>query len=119
KNTAPCIAYISYKLLKKDPLAKVICSPSDHMILDQEKFSNICEEGLAFVEREDALLTVGVEPSKPETGYGYIQYTDEPIDGSFYKVKTFTEKPDRALATTFLKSGDFLWNSGIFLWSVK
>ncbi len=118
KNTAPCIAYISYKILKKDPQARMICSPADHLILDQELFSKICLEGLKFAENENALLTLGIKPSRPDTGYGYVQYDTRPLSDHIYKVKTFTEKPDLELATTFLKSGDFLWNAGIFLWHV-
>lgn len=119
KNTAPCIAYISHKINKLDPEACIICSPADHLILDPEAFSNICKEGLQFVKDHDALLTLGIKPSRPDTGYGYIQFETEAFTDHIYKVKTFTEKPDAKLAGTFLESGDFLWNAGIFLWNVK
>jgi len=118
KNTAPCIAYISYKILKRDPEARMICSPADHLIMEQEFFSKVCRDGLQFVGAEDALLTLGIKPNRPDTGYGYIQFNTEPHLNRIHKVKIFTEKPDRELAETFLKSGDFLWNAGIFLWSV-
>ncbi|HLR38724.1 MAG TPA: mannose-1-phosphate guanylyltransferase [Chitinophagaceae bacterium] len=116
KNTAPCVAYISYKIHKKDSEARIICSPSDHLVLDQDNFSQVCREGLDFVGRENVLLTLGVTPNRPDTGYGYIQFNTDMANNHFHEVKTFTEKPDKELATTFLKSGDFLWNSGIFLW---
>lgn len=119
KNTAPCIAYTAYKIQKKDPEARMICSPADHLILDQELFSKICLNGLQFVEKEPALLTLGIKPSRPDTGYGYIQFDTNPCADQIYKVKTFTEKPNEELASTFLKSGDFLWNAGIFLWHVQ
>lgn len=119
KNTAPCIAYISHKIKKLDPEANMICTPADHLILDPEAFSNICKEGLQFVNDHDALLTLGIKPSRPDTGYGYIQYETKAFVDHIYKVKTFTEKPDITLASTFIKSGDFLWNAGIFLWNVK
>lgn len=118
KNTAPCVAYVSYKIQKKDPQARMICSPADHLILDQDLFFDICLEGLRFVGQEKALLTLGIKPSRPDTGYGYIQFNTQSQEEGIYKVKTFTEKPNEELAATFLKSGDFLWNAGIFLWHV-
>jgi len=123
RNTAPCLAYAAYRLKQKDPDAVMVVAPSDHLILKEEKFLRQVEAGLEFVSANDALLTLGMEPSRPETGYGYIQANGEKyieISGnSFRKVKTFTEKPDIKLANVFLKSGDFYWNSGIFFWSLK
>jgi mannose-1-phosphate guanylyltransferase len=119
KNTAPCIAYISYKIHKQDPQANIICAPADHLILDPDAFSRICEEGLRFVSQRNALLTLGIKPTRPDTGYGYIQYDMKPFAENIFRVKTFTEKPNLELAQTFLKSGDFLWNAGIFLWNVQ
>src|SRR4051812_19958650 len=118
KNTAPCIAYISFKLQQKDPEASLIVAPADHLILDEEKFRAVCSTALAFAQRHKALLTLGIKPTHPNTGYGYIQHEDKSIEDSLYKVKTFTEKPNKELAQTFIASGDFLWNSGIFVWRV-
>ncbi len=119
KNTAPCVAYIAFKLLQKNPKAAMIVAPSDHMILDGETFKNIALKALDFVDKSSSLVTLGIKPTYPNTGYGYIQYDIEVIEEDIYKVKTFTEKPDLELAKTFLLSGDFLWNAGIFIWKAK
>ncbi|HPH86751.1 MAG TPA: mannose-1-phosphate guanylyltransferase [Ferruginibacter sp.] len=119
KNTAPCIAYISYKLLQKNPNANLICAPADHLITDQESFMKICQDALHFTSHIKALLTLGIKPTNPNTGYGYIQYEPYAVSENIFKVKTFTEKPDKELAKTFIASGDFLWNAGIFVWEVK
>ena len=119
KNTAPCVAYISYKLQQLNPDANLICAPADHIILEQEAFKNICTEALDFTANIKGLITLGIKPTYPNTGYGYIQYDQKPVTANVFKVKTFTEKPDIALAKTFIASGDFLWNAGIFVWQVK
>lgn len=119
KNTAPCIAYISFKLLQKDPQASLIVAPADHIILDNTAFHKVCLEALTFVNKHNAFITLGIKPSHPNTGYGYIQYEQYAITDSVYKVKTFTEKPNLELAKTFVASGDFLWNAGIFVWQVN
>jgi len=119
KNTAPCIAYISYKLAQLNPEANLICAPADHIITDDESFENICLSALAFTSNIKALLTLGIKPTNPNTGYGYIQFEQMAVSNNVYKVKTFTEKPDRDLAKTFVASGDFLWNAGIFVWQIK
>ncbi len=119
KNTAPCIAYASYKIKSKYPDASCVVAPSDHLIIDEKAFTDQILKGLQFVEAHDALLTLGIKPSRPDTGYGYIQYKEEQEDSGVHKVKTFTEKPDLELANQFLESGDFLWNAGIFIWSIK
>jgi mannose-1-phosphate guanylyltransferase len=119
KNTAPCIAYISFKLQQLNPEASLIIAPADHLILQEDRFLEVCEEALHFVNGQNALLTIGIKPSYPNTGYGYIQHEDSEAGAGVYKVKTFTEKPNLELAKTFLASGDFLWNSGIFIWQVK
>lgn len=119
KNTAPCIAYINFKLNKIDPEASLIVAPADHLILNDEKFLESCQEALSFVNHFNALITIGIKPSYPNTGYGYIQHDSLEATPSVFKVKTFTEKPNRELAETFIASGDFLWNSGIFVWQVK
>jgi mannose-1-phosphate guanylyltransferase len=119
KNTAPCIAYISFKLQQLNPDASLIVAPADHLILDEDKFLDVCHEALEFVNHFNALITIGIKPSYPNTGYGYIQHEGIEAIPSVYKVKTFTEKPNRELAKTFIASGDFLWNSGIFVWQIK
>jgi mannose-1-phosphate guanylyltransferase len=119
KNTAPCVAYISHKLLKLNPEANLICAPADHIILEQENFKTICLSALDFTASIKALVTLGIKPTHPNTGYGYIQYEQAAVSENVYKVKTFTEKPDLELAKTFIASGDFLWNAGIFVWQVK
>ena len=119
KNTAPCVAYISFKLLQKDSEASLIVAPSDHMILDNENFRKITLQALDFVGHIKSLVTLGIKPTHPNTGYGYIQHDAMPVADGIYKVKTFTEKPNIELAKTFISSGDFLWNAGIFVWKVK
>jgi mannose-1-phosphate guanylyltransferase len=119
KNTAACIAYISYKLLQLNPEANLICAPADHIILDPHGFKATCLQALHFTSNIKALVTLGIKPTHPNTGYGYIQYDQQQVDENVFKVKTFTEKPDRDLAKTFISSGDFLWNAGIFVWQVK
>lgn len=119
KNTAPCVAYISYKLQQINPQGSLICAPADHLILDETAFIKVCLEALQFVSSHKALLTLGIKPSYANTGYGYIQYEQQSVSSNVYKVKTFTEKPNLELARTFLASGDFLWNAGIFVWQVK
>jgi len=119
KNTAHCIAYISYKLHQLNPHANLICAPADHLILDNEAFVQVCADALHFTSHIKALLTLGIKPTNPNTGYGYIQFEPFPVSDNVFKVKTFTEKPELEMAKFFLQSGDFLWNSGIFVWSVN
>lgn len=119
KNTAPCIAYISFKLMQHDPEARMIVAPSDNLILETDEFVKTAKRALDFVGHINALLTIGIKPTYPNTGYGYIQHETMPAAPEIYKVKTFTEKPNLDLARTFLASGDFLWNAGIFIWKVK
>jgi mannose-1-phosphate guanylyltransferase len=119
KNTAPCIAYISFKLAQKDPQATFVVAPSDHLILEQENFQKIVEQSLDFVSHIKALATLGIKPSNPNTGYGYIQYEGLEVSKGVYKVKTFTEKPTQEIAESFIASGDFLWNAGIFAWKAS
>ncbi len=119
KNTAPCAAYFAHKMMALNPNANIIMSPADHLIMDERAFERTTYDALDFVAKHDALLTMGVKPTRPDTGYGYIQYDVEEELDKVYRVKTFTEKPSLELARTFLKSGDFLWNSGIFIWNVK
>ena len=121
RNTAPCIAYANYKIYKKDPNAVIVTAPSDHLILKENIFQKVISEGLDFVADKDALLTLGIKPSRPETGYGYIQIngTKSAENKNINKVKTFTEKPNKELAKVFYESGEFFWNAGIFIWSLK
>lgn len=118
RNTAPCIAYATYRIQTINPEANIIVAPSDHLILKSDQFIEDIEKGLEFVTHHDVLLTLGVKPTRAETAYGYIQVCTDKVDG-VHKVKTFTEKPSKELAEAFVKSGEFVWNSGIFIWSLK
>ncbi len=121
RNTAPCIAYANFRIQSINANAKIIVAPSDHLILNEKAFMETLEKGVDFVTRENNLLTLGIEPTRPDTGYGYIQINKEDSDHStrIKKVKTFTEKPDLELARFFVQSGEFYWNSGIFIWSLQ
>lgn len=122
RNTAPCVAYASYKIHKLNPHAITVVAPSDHLIIKEDVFIKAIKSCFAKAKSEDCLVTLGIKPTRPDTGYGYIQFVNEPNtekDKRIYKVKTFTEKPDHDMAKFFMKSGDFLWNSGIFIWSTK
>lgn len=119
KNTAPCIAYISFKLQQLDPNSSLIVAPSDHIILDTPTFISISNNALNFVSQNEALITLGIQPTYPNTGYGYIQFDTNTETQQIFKVKTFTEKPNLEIATSFLASGDFLWNAGIFVMKVS
>ncbi|MFT6815272.1 MAG: mannose-1-phosphate guanylyltransferase [Sphingobacteriales bacterium] len=121
RNTAPCIAYAAYKIASKNAKGAMVVAPSDHLILDEQKFIEEVETSLEYSLAQNQLVTLGIKPSRPDTGYGYIQFKkeSEKSEEEFHQVKTFTEKPDLDLAKTFVKSGEFLWNSGIFVWSVK
>ncbi|WP_114778401.1 mannose-1-phosphate guanylyltransferase [Botryobacter ruber] len=118
RNTAPCIAYASYKIAQLNPNANLIVAPSDHVVLKEEAFTNVLQQALSAARKEDVLITLGITPSRPDTGYGYIQYIENGTE-TIKKVKTFTEKPNLEIAQMFLESGDFVWNSGIFIWSAK
>tara|TARA_B100000287_G_C20532002_1_gene741262 strand:- start:39 stop:1088 length:1050 start_codon:yes stop_codon:yes gene_type:complete len=121
RNTAPCIAYAAFKIQAINSNANIIVAASDHIVLKEDKFVQVANDCLQIVSEHDILLTLGITPHRPDTGYGYIQFTEEIINGNkkAKKVKTFTEKPNHELALNFLDSGDFLWNSGMFVWSVK
>lgn len=118
RNTAPCVAYVCQKIHHANKDAQIIVTPSDHIILKEEKFKETVDKALQFTQNNEVLLTLGIKPTRPDTGYGYIQQEDESTEG-IYKVKAFTEKPDKELAKTFYKSGDFLWNSGTFIWKAS
>ena len=122
RNTAPCIDYANHRILEREPEAQIIVAPSDHLILKEDIFLDTLKQGLDFVGKNDALLTLGIKPSRPETGYGYIQAIQKPLKGhevvALKKVKTFTEKPDPEMAKIFFERGEFFWNAGIFFWSL-
>ena len=117
RNTAPCIAYAAFRLKAKDPGAVMIVTPADHLITGEEEFGKAISEGVGFARSNDVMMTIGIKPTRPDTGYGYIQ-VDEKCDG-INKVKTFTEKPGEELAKVFVESGEFFWNSGIFIWKTE
>lgn len=122
RNTAPCIAYATYKLLKKNPQANVVVTPSDHAIYNEDLFKETILKAFEWVEENDVLMTLGVVPTRPDTNYGYVQAcggkkafeSNVPVP-----VKTFTEKPDKDMASLFISTGEFFWNAGIFVWKAK
>ena len=118
RNTAPCIAWAAYHIQAINPNANIVVAPSDHLILNETAFLSVIEQGFDFVSSRPALLTLGITPSRPETGYGYIQVGENGENG-ISTVKTFTEKPNAELAKVFVESGEFFWNAGIFLWNVQ
>ncbi len=121
RNTAPCIAYAAHKIGVENPDANIIVSPADHIILKEDEFSEVLLTALEATAKNNWLLTLGITPNRPDTGYGYIQLSDDEDTGykNIGKVKIFTEKPQLEMAEQFLASGDFLWNSGIFIWSLS
>ena len=122
RNTAPCVAYANYKIREENEDAIIVVAPSDHIILKEDEFVSNIKTAMKAAKENDWLLTLGIKPSRPDTGYGYIQFLEGdvyPEDNQLRKVKTFTEKPNLEIAKSFLESGDFLWNSGIFIWSLK
>jgi|TARA_B110000091_G_scaffold214603_1_gene269755 mannose-1-phosphate guanylyltransferase len=121
RNTAPCVAYGCYKIHDKNPNANILVAPSDHLIIKEEDYLNAIRAAFDSCANEDILITLGITPTRPDTGYGYIQATDILLESNkdLLKVKTFTEKPNIELAEVFFESGDFSWNSGMFIWSSK
>ncbi|MBS1647725.1 MAG: mannose-1-phosphate guanylyltransferase [Bacteroidetes bacterium] len=122
KNTAPCVAYAAYKIHQKNPKAVTVVAPSDHLITKEDVFLKAVKSCYNKASAADCLLTIGIKPTRPDTGYGYIQFVNsdqKEKDARIKKVKTFTEKPDAAMAQFFMESGDFLWNAGIFIWSTQ
>ena len=121
RNTAPCVAYGCYKIHDKNPNANILVAPSDHLIIKEEDYLNAIRAAFDSCADEDILITLGITPTRPDTGYGYIQATDISLESNkdLLKVKTFTEKPNKELAEVFFESGDFSWNSGMFIWSSK
>lgn len=115
RNTAPCIGYASYKIQKKNPKANIIVAPADHIILKEEEFKKRIRIAIQYAQENEALVTLGIKPTNPNTGYGYIQFGEN--EGEVKRVKAFTEKPNLELARKFIESGDYTWNAGIFVWS--
>lgn len=119
-NTAPCNLYAAMLINEKNPEARIVVAPSDHVILDEKVFIEKLNFALEESAKEETLITLGIQPTRPDTGYGYIQFIeDEENSSELKKVKTFTEKPGIELAEVFYKSGEFLWNAGIFIWHVQ
>lgn len=118
-NTAPCIAYMALKIAQKDPDASFAVLPSDHVILKEDVYRQKLEQAFTFAENHDALVTLGISPSRPDTGYGYVKYTSEQLFSGIHKVEAFKEKPDLITAQQYLDSDQYLWNAGMFVWSVK
>ena len=122
RNTAPCIAYANYKIHQINPDATIVVAPSDHIITKENDFSDVILSAMDAAAHNDWLITLGIQPCSPNTGYGYIQFDENEVyakDNRLKKVKTFTEKPELDMAKKFLQSGDFLWNAGIFIWKLK
>jgi len=117
RNTAPCVAFACYKIESRDPNAKIVVTPADHAIFEEAKFEKAILKSIEEIKDTDKLVTLGINPLRPETGYGYIQFIKG--EGFLKKVKTFTEKPAKELAAKFIESGDFVWNAGIFIWNAK
>jgi mannose-1-phosphate guanylyltransferase len=125
KNTAPCIAYANHKIMKQNPNANIVVTPSDHLVVNEKEFLRVAQQALDFTASNNVLLTIGIKASRPDTGYGYIQILNDETSGvelpypELKKVKTFTEKPELAMAKIFYESGEFFWNSGMFFWSLR
>ena len=119
RNTAPCITYATYKLLKRDPDAVMVVTPADHIIKDSAEFNETISNAMAYAAGSDTLISIGVMPSRPDPNFGYIQMAGPYEEGKPVKVKTFTEKPDKELAQVFISTGEFLWNTGIFVWKAS
>jgi mannose-1-phosphate guanylyltransferase len=116
RNTAPCIAYASRKIARRDPQARIVVTPSDALVLKTDEYRKVLQEALDFVDTHDAIVTVGIKPSRPETGYGYIQSTQNRVSGTVEQVAAFKEKPDLETAKYYLEDGSYYWNAGIFVW---
>lgn len=118
RNTAPCIAYASWKIQKKDPEANIVVTPADALVLKTAEFADTIRKALEFTAKRDAIVTVGIAPTRPETGYGYI-HAAEAVHGQVLKVSEFREKPDLDTAIGYLEDGKYFWNAGIFVWNVS
>lgn len=122
RNTAPCIAYVSWRIKKKDSKANIVVTPSDHIVMDTMEFKRVIAQCMKFTGETDAVLTLGMKPSRPETGYGYIQADlsySSPRNKEIYRVDSFREKPDLETALRYIKNKSYFWNAGIFIWNVN
>ena len=118
RSTAPCIAYACWKINREDPEANIIVTPADAVVLNEQKFSNVIRKALNFTAKNDCIVTIGIEPTRPETGYGYIHAEEYSLE-EIVKVRSFEEKPDLFRAKSYLSAGNYFWNAGIFVWNVK
>ena len=122
RNTAPCIAYVSWRIKSKCPDANIVVAPSDHIILNTQHFQQVVASALSFTEESDSIVTLGMKPNRPETGYGYIQADlsySSPRNKNIFRVDQFKEKPDLETAKRYIQNENFFWNSGLFIWSVS
>ena len=122
RNTAPCIAYVSWRIKSKDPKANVVVTPSDHIVVDEEEFRRVIRMCMNFTSETDAIVTLGMKPNRPETGYGYIQADlsgSSPRNKEIFRVDSFREKPDLETAKAYIRQNNYFWNSGIFVWSIS
>lgn len=122
RNTAPCIAYVSWRIKSADPQANIVVSPSDHIVMDVEEFGRVIRENLSFTELSSAIVTLGMKPTRPETGYGYIKADmslASSLNSEIYRVSSFREKPNLETAKEYIKDESFHWNAGIFIWNVN
>ena len=122
RNTAPCIAYVSWKIKARNPKANMVVTPSDHIVMDVKEFQRVISSAMKFTKSSDAILTLGMKPTRPETGYGYIEADlsyPSTNNKEIYRVDSFKEKPNLATAEKYIKKSSFYWNSGIFVWNVS
>lgn len=119
RNTAPCIAYVAWKIQQRYPNANIVVTPSDALVLNTIEFQRVISQALNFTEQGDAIVTIGIRPSRPETGYGYIAAGNRLTDSEICKVEQFKEKPNLEVAKSYLEAGNYLWNAGIFVWNVN
>ena len=118
RNTAPCIAWACWSIKKEDPTANVVVAPADAVVMNPEEFRRVISNALAFTDKHNSIVTIGIKPSRPETGYGYVEAKDA-VDGEICGVEAFKEKPNLETAEQYLKAGNYLWNAGIFVWNVQ
>jgi len=118
RNTAPCIAWTCWKIKSEDENANIVVTPSDAVVMNPEEFRRVIKNALVFTEQKEAIVTVGIRPSRPETGYGYVQFAEQ-VEGEIHKVEVFKEKPNLETAKEYLADGHYLWNAGIFVWNVQ
>ena len=122
RNTAPCIAYVSWRIKSRDPKANIVVTPSDHIVMNVNEFQRVITQCMKFTADTDAIITLGIKPTRPETGYGYIQAdpsSSSPRNKELFRVDTFREKPDLATAKKYISQSNYFWNAGIFIWNVN